>query len=149
MLKHIVRMLAVAALLVVSMAPAMAREKPNQLVIPLEEQTRLFLRELAPGYVLSVRRESGANGGTKGWGLEVLRRPITADAANLLEGNGPLLVLAGGLVDRKSKVRYPRTLNVSGTSYRLKISLDKPKVQGSGADAVFTQGDLRLEWTER
>lgn len=140
---------AILALMVVASVPVMARDTANQLVVPLADQTRLFLRELAPGYVLSVRRQTGTDGGTKGWGLEVLRRPITADAANLLEGKGPLMVLAGGVVDRKSKVRYPRTLDVSGTDFRLKISLDKAKVQGSGPDAVFTQGNLRLEWSEK
>lgn len=148
MFKRILQMAAIA-LLIIAGSPAMARDNANQLVIPLADQTRLFLRELAPGYVLSVRRQASTNGGTKGWGLEVLRRPITADAANLLEGKGPLMVLAGGVVDRKSKVRYPRTLDVSGTDYRLKIHLDKAKVQGTGPDAVFTQGDLRLEWSEK
>lgn len=149
MIKRFVQLLAATALTLGLLGPAIAQDNNNTLVIPLAEQTRLYLRELAPGYVLSVRRQAGADNASKGWGLEVLSRPITADAANLLEGRGPLLVLAGNVVDRKARVRYPQTMQVKGTAYQLKVDLHRPKVEGKGSEAVFTSGELRLTWEQK
>ncbi len=124
-----------------------ANSNAPRLSIPLTDSGRLYLREYAPGLLLSVRKQSSPSGASVGWGIEVLRRPITADTPNLLESRTGVMIHAADIASRK--VRYPQTMGIAGTPYQLRVDLPKRKVQGKGKDAQFTDGTLEIEWLEK
>lgn len=135
------------ALLAMSVSSLAADNPDHHLSIPLNAGNRLYLGEYQPGLLMSIRKLPSAAGSNAGWGLEVLRRPITADTPNLLQSRTGVVVHAADIAARK--VRYPQTMLIAGTPYQLRVDLQKPKVQGKGADAHFVGGTLELDWQEK
>lgn len=114
------------------------------IAIDLTDARTLYLRDITPELMLAIRKESSA-----GWSLEVVRRPLTANAPNLIGGAGGAdasQVYASQVSARTYS--NPRVLPVQGAPYELRVDLEDAKVNGKGGQAAFTDGKLRISWQQ-
>lgn len=112
----------------------------NWIAIDLTDARTLYMRDITPDLMLAIRKEGGS-----GWSLEVVRRPLTANAPNLI-GADAAQVYASQVQART--YQSPRVLPLQGTPVELRVDLDNAKVNGKGAQAAFSGGKLRISWQQ-
>jgi hypothetical protein len=141
--------LCMGAGLLASSAPA-RRQATDSLTIDLRDDRRSVSQAIDSALVLRVQNAS-TKGQHQGWEVEVLRRPVTLDSRNLIlnapHGPDPSDVEAWHVAEKY----YPneRQIDVRGYPITVTIRLIDPTISGTGADAQFTSGSLRVSWKRR
>ncbi|WP_242107759.1 hypothetical protein [Luteimonas aquatica] len=131
-----------------AVAPAQAFEQGDDwIAIDLTDARTLYMRDLTPGLMLAIRKERRAGQADAGWSLEVVRRPLTAAAPNLVGGgrDGDASRILASQAGARG-FSNSRELPVQGTPYTLRVELKGAKVNGKGESASFAGGKLRVSW---
>lgn len=125
-----------------------ARE--NAVTLDVTDGRRLITRQLGRGLLLRVVKERSARHEHFGWRLEVVRAPYRRTSPNLLyqnragHGADPSQVYAWHVSDN----HFPseRELKVRGQPYVVRVELSESRVEGSGPEARFVSGRLKVSW---
>ena len=138
---------AVAGLLAIGRTQQPAER--SSITIDLLDDRIMLSRVIAPELVVRLVNIGGSE--HQGWEVEVLRRPVSVDSRNLIHyaPHGPDLseVFAWHVAER----HFPdeRTIDVRGYPITVTIQLIDPRVTGTGPDARFVSGRLRVGWKPR
>lgn len=144
---------ALAALLSACLCAPAAGARPgreNAVALDVTDGRGLVTRPLGRGLLLRVVKERSARHEHFGWRLEVVRAPYGRTSPNLLyqnragHGADPSQVYAWHVSDR----HFPdvRELKVRGQPYVVRVGLSDCRVEGSGPEARFVSGRLRISW---
>ncbi len=148
-MRGVVASLCLSAGLLVSGAH-IARQAPQSLTIDLVDTRDTVSRAIDSTLVLRLQNAS-VDGKHQGWDVEVFKHPVTDKSQNLIHyaahGPDPSDVEAWQVAEKY----YPneRTVDVKIYPVAVTISLIDPKISGTGSDAQFTSGSLRVSWKRR
>ena len=122
----------------------------NTLLIDVTSNQKVISRSIDKNLLLRVVKESSALQKNFGWRLEVVRKPYRINSANLIyhkkmaTGSDPSQIYAWHISDNY----FPneREIKVRGYRFVVKIKLINCKTEGSGPDARFISGKLKVSW---
>ena len=141
------------SLLLVGQATVSGQKRSGSLSFSVMDGRQVTSRPLGDGLVLRAVRERSADHEHFGWRLEVVRRPYRRTSRNLLyqntasHGADQSQLYAWHLAEQ----HFPdeRLLPVRGYPYTVRVVLADCMVEGRGADARFTAGEVRISWERR
>lgn len=130
------------------------RGHSGALTIDLTDKHPLITRDIGDNLLLRVVKVSSARGGDFGWDIEVVRKPYDPDISeNLLyhsrQWHGPYPSQVEAWQVSQKYFPNERELGVRGYAVSVRISLVEPVVKGSGSEAQFTSGAVKISWEQR
>lgn len=122
----------------------------NAIQLDVTDRRKVVTRSIGRGLLLKVVKERSERHEHFGWRLEVVRKPYRHASPNLLYRNkagygaDQSQVYAWHLAERQ----FPneRELKVRGYPYTVRVVLADCAVEGSGAEARFISGEMRISW---
>jgi len=129
-----------------------AKQKPSgTLSFSVVDKRKVLIHDIDKILLLRIVKESSVKQENFGWDVQVVRKPFDKTSSlNLLyhsvewHGPYPSQVFAWHVADRY--FRNERELEVRGYSYKLRIVLIKPVVEGTGPDTRFVSGTVKIFW---
>lgn len=125
----------------------------NTLLIDVTSNQKLISRSIDKNLLLRVVKESSVSQKNFGWRLEVIRKPYSVNSANLVyhkkmaTGSDPSQIYAWHISDNY----FPNEREIKVRGYRLavKIELINCHTEGSGPDARFISGKVKVSWRSK
>ena len=122
----------------------------NTLLIDVTSNQKVISRSIDKNLLLRLVKESSVQQKNFGWRLEVIRKPYSVNSANLVyhkkmaTGSDPSQIYAWHISDN----HFPneREIKVRGNRLLVKIELINCKTEGSGPNAKFISGELKVSW---
>ena len=129
---------------------ASGQQRSNEIHLNVTDRRKVVSRSIGRGLLLKVVKERSERHEHFGWRLEVVRKPYRRASPNLLYRNkagygaDQSQVYAWHLAERQ----FPneRELRVRGYPYTVRVVLADCTVEGSGDEARFISGELRISW---
>lgn len=124
------------------------------LTLDLTDKQPVITRDIGDNLLLRVVKVSSAQGGDFGWDIEVVRKPYDPNSSeNLLyhsrQWHGPYPSQVEAWQVSQRYFPNERELSVRGYAVTVRISLVEPVVTGSGSEAQFTSGAVKIGWEQR
>jgi hypothetical protein len=120
----------------------------NSLSLSVTDKRNVIYHRVGEDLLLRVVKEE------MGWNVQVTRRPFTRNSSwNLLyhslrwHGPYPSQIYAWHVVDHY--FQNERALDVRGYPYEVHIVLINPVIEGTGAQAKFKSGTIKISWKHK
>ena len=122
----------------------------NSLSVSVTDNRKIITRDINKNLLLRVVKDSSVKHKHFGWLIEVVRKPHRRNSPNLIYttktsgGADPSQVYAWHAAG--GEFPNERQIKVRGYPYKVKISLVDGKTTGTGPNARFDSGTMRVAW---
>lgn len=154
MIKVLLLILSIQFTSLISMAQnGVAGQRDGTLTFSVTDERKVITREMGGRLLLRVVKERSVSQEHYGWRVEVVRKPYRRSSHNLLYhsrrtlGAHPSQVYAWHVIS--GEFPNERALEAWGYPVTVRVTLINPTAEGSGSDARFVSGTIKITWERK